>query len=79
MNIVVLSDDVSCATNPCDNGGRCQESVNTILCICPPATAGGRCSVLSKYNIFCCSQQVDVPGSASQKIVDQSAVVWKWK
>ena len=46
--IRVFSDDVSCAVNPCFNGGQCQESVNTVLCACSPGTVGELCSSRSQ-------------------------------
>jgi len=55
--IFVLSDDIFCVPNPCDNGGQCQESVNTILCICPAGTSGDRCSFQSK-STGCCSWRI---------------------
>ena len=52
----VSVDDVSCSINPCYNGGRCKETVNSVICVCPPGTSGDRCSNRSKsfdvYIIF---------------------------
>jgi len=48
----MFPDNVTCTPNPCQNGGRCQESVNTILCACPAATSGERCSSRRKSSCF---------------------------
>lgn len=38
-----LSDVDECASNPCINGGRCEDGVNQFICICPPGYGGKRC------------------------------------
>lgn len=37
-------DDMKCTAKSCQNGGQCQEAVNTIVCVCPAGVAGERCS-----------------------------------
>jgi len=49
---VCVSDDVSCAKNPCDNGGQCQEAVNTITCTCPAGISGEFCSSNRSNSLF---------------------------
>jgi len=48
FSYIFFSDNVSCAINPCENGGQCHEAVNTIICICLTGTSGERCSYRSR-------------------------------
>lgn len=38
-----LSDYNECASNPCVNGGRCEDGVNQFICHCTPGYGGKRC------------------------------------
>lgn len=40
-----LSDVDECASNPCLNGGRCEDGVNQFICHCPPGYGGKRCDI----------------------------------
>ena len=49
-----------CASNPCQNGGSCQDGTNRYTCRCLPGYAGSRCQVgkfiilINKYERFSC-------------------------
>ncbi|KAG6439439.1 hypothetical protein O3G_MSEX000775, partial [Manduca sexta] len=38
-----LSDVNECASNPCINGGSCEDGVNQFICHCLPGYGGQRC------------------------------------
>ena len=38
-----LADFDECSSNPCQNGGICNDDVNKYTCICPPIWIGTNC------------------------------------
>ncbi len=40
-----------CASQPCQNGGKCEDFVNAYLCKCPKGYVGKNCET-SKRNFF---------------------------
>ena len=58
----VVTDILECASNPCLNGGVCEEHINYYTCQCPPGTTGYNCD--GKYThiktLFTCRTLVKV-------------------
>ena len=44
-----LKDIDDCASNPCQNGGTCNDGVNSYTCDCVPGHAGDNCEIGNKY------------------------------
>ena len=39
----IFLDDDECTSNPCSNGGTCQDAVNSYTCNCIPGYTGPQC------------------------------------
>ena len=39
----IFSDDNECASDPCQNGGTCEDLMNGYRCKCPPEYQGRNC------------------------------------
>ena len=40
-----LKDIDECASNPCQNGGTCNDGINAYTCDCVPGHAGDNCEI----------------------------------
>lgn len=43
--VSVLSEILECSSNPCQNGGTCEDKVNKYSCNCPLPYIGVNCEV----------------------------------
>lgn len=54
-SLVCFSDIDECASDPCYNGGTCNDLVNKFVCSCPPGYGGVRCEAgMLKIANSCC-------------------------
>ena len=42
---IFLKDIDECASNPCQNGGTCNDGINAYSCDCVPGHAGDNCEI----------------------------------
>ena len=47
-----FSADDECASEPCVNGGSCQDSVDIYECICRPGFAGTNCEISNSNKLI---------------------------
>ena len=45
MNHALFTDINECASNPCSNGGSCDDGINQYTCQCVPGYAGSQCEM----------------------------------
>lgn len=38
-----------CASNPCQNGGTCNDAVNSYTCLCVPGYTGSNCEIGTNF------------------------------
>ena len=50
--VIFLSDIPECASNPCRNGGSCNELINGYNCSCPERYGGVNCEKGESISVF---------------------------